>query len=144
MDDQRKIRREIQKQQSAGREVAAKMLAGPEDPQPIDLNHPDDKRREKPATPREVAEWMVERLNEKPHLQLSGLEGPDLYQEQIIHRIRKIFGDEHVYTNQSGNLSIARPVLKEFAALTPNVVWVRSEKLWRTRAPGDKSGRMQD
>ena len=76
------------------------------------------------ATPKEVAEWMVEELERVRFL----------YQEMIVHRIASKFGKDFVYTNRNGNKSIDRRVLDEFKLLTPNVVWERSQRCWQKRA----------
>jgi hypothetical protein len=76
------------------------------------------------ASPIEVAEFMVKRLNETKYL----------YQEDIVYQIQSQFGGEFVYDNQNGNPAISPSVLKEFRKLTEgSVVWSRGERLWRKR-----------
>jgi hypothetical protein len=78
---------------------------------------------------REVAEWMLAEMGEAKWL----------YQETIVYKIKKHWGDTYVYQNASGNLAISRGVLKEFRALTEDtLVWERGERAWRPRRPGDK------
>ena len=84
------------------------------------------------ATPRQVAEWMVERLSQEELL----------YQEVAVFGIQKEFGDEFIYYNQNGNLAISREVLAEFKELTKKtVVWERGQRLWRVRRDFDPRGR---
>jgi hypothetical protein len=66
-----------------------------------------------------------------------------LYQEVIVQEIQDEFGDDFVYDNESGNLAIKPEVLEEFRVLTPDVVWLRSERCWRAREDGDEPGRSQ-
>lgn len=83
-------------------------------------------------TPVQIAQWMLTRLNEL------GV----LYQEDVVWEIQSQFGDEFVYENQNGNLSISRNVLSEFRKLTDkDVVWERGERAWRRREPYDLPGR---
>lgn len=82
----------------------------------------------------EVAQWMLAELEKKK----------SLYQDEAADQIRKKFGKEFVYDNDSGGTSIAKPVLAIFAKLTGNeVVWCRSELYWRKREKTDSPGRMQ-
>ncbi len=84
------------------------------------------------ATPREVAEWMLVELNRKQRL----------YQEAVVNDIESKFGQEFVHTNENGNLAIRRQVIKEFRAITgDDVVWDRTEFMWRKRESHDKPGR---
>ena len=87
------------------------------------------------ATPSDVAKWMLEELNRRQDC---------LYQEQVVHDIESKFGDGFTYTNEDGNQAIERLVLKEFRSLTgDDVVWERSDKLWRKREDHDEAGRSQ-
>lgn len=63
-----------------------------------------------------------------------------LYQDEVAVKIKNRFGNACVYTNQSGNLAIARNILSEFRRQTPDVVWERGERCWRARAEYDKQG----
>jgi hypothetical protein len=87
-----------------------------------------------PATPREVAEWM-----------LADLDSHDgLYQDSAVGDIMHRFGEEFAWYNENGNPAIDKRVLAEFAELTgDSVVWVRSHRLWRHREPGDEASRQQ-
>lgn len=75
------------------------------------------------ATKIEVAEYMTSQINENEVL----------YQDEIVHKIEEEFGDEFVYVNKNGNVSIDQNVLEKFRDLTPEVVWVRGERMWRFR-----------
>ena len=87
------------------------------------------------ATPREVADWMLEQLKRDD----------TLHQESAVGDIEDEFGDEFVYENENGNLAISKPVLAEFRKLTGRtVIWSRSERLWRFRERHDEPGRQQD
>ncbi len=87
------------------------------------------------ATPRQVADWMLEQLKRED----------TLYQESAVGDIEDEFGDEFVYENENGNLAISKPVLAEFRKLTgTTVIWSRSERLWRFRERHDEPGRQQD
>jgi hypothetical protein len=68
-----------------------------------------------------------------------------LYQEDIAAKIQHRFGKGFVYFNENGNLAISKEVLREFRKLTPDCVWVRSDKSWRKRDKFDEAGkRAQD
>jgi hypothetical protein len=55
------------------------------------------------------------------------------------------FGEPFVHVKDNGNLAIARDVLDAFRELTAEtVVWDRSEKAWRLRAPKDPAGRLAE
>ncbi len=83
------------------------------------------------ATPREVAEWMLVELNRKQRL----------YQEAVVNDIESKFGQEFVHTNENGNLAIVRQVLKEFRSISgDDVVWDRTEFMWRKRESHDEPG----
>ena len=78
----------------------------------------------------DVANWMVQQFEKKG----------SLYQEDVVTEIPKKFGKEFTYINQNGNLAIDREVLKEFRSLTEaEVVWDRSERMWRKREHYDPS-----
>lgn len=68
-----------------------------------------------------------------------------LYQEEAAYSISDQFGEEHIYYNDNGNPAISMDVLKEFNKLTRDtVVWVRSQRFWRLREPGDEPGRLAE
>ena len=86
------------------------------------------------ATAREVAAWMLKKLEEDEHL----------YQESIVFEIAARFGEEFTYTNDSGGQSISRSALSEFGKLTEgSVVWERQERMWRKREDWDGPQRQQ-
>ncbi|MGK9261191.1 hypothetical protein KXS15_09530 [Sinorhizobium meliloti] len=79
---------------------------------------------------RDVAQWMVDQMGTSARL----------YQETIVRKIKKHWGDDYVYKNQNGNLAISKEVLKEFKALTEeSLVWERGERAWRRKRPGENS-----
>ena len=87
-------------------------------------------------TPQAAAQWMLKKLNADNHL----------VQEQAVWELRKL-DPALTYQNDNGNLAISKSVLAEFNKLTKgdDVVWSRSERLWRFRAASDVPGkRMQD
>lgn len=87
------------------------------------------------TTSKDVAAFMKVQLNKEK----------DLYQEDVVYEIESRFGSDFVYENENGDLAIDRKVLEEFKKITPNVVWVRGERLWRFREKHDEPGaRMQD
>jgi hypothetical protein len=88
-----------------------------------------------PATPEEVAGWMLSELERTTSLD----------QESAVWNIKKRFGDKFVYENENGNLAIGRDVLAAFRKLSgDNVVWERGERAWRKRGGFDRAGRQQD
>jgi len=74
------------------------------------------------ATAKDVAEWMAEHFDTAKYL----------YQETVVYKIKKQFGDEFVYTNENGNLAIGKDVLKHFREITEGeVIWERGSRAWR-------------
>jgi hypothetical protein len=68
----------------------------------------------------------------------------ELCQDEAVYQIAQMFGGEFTYHNEAGNPAISKTVLAAFNQLTGNdVVWSRSERLWRPRVPADLLGRMQ-
>lgn len=94
---------------------------------------------EKSITPKQVAEWMVEQLEEYNELQ----------QQETVLEIQNLFGDEFVNPDEDGDLGISRKVLYQFKKLTgDSVVWVAMNGnwkvgFWRKRDTGDREGRKQ-
>jgi hypothetical protein len=85
--------------------------------------------------PREVAEWMLARLDDVDYM----------YQSDVVFEIPERFGDGFTRVNANGGDSISEEVLSAFRKLTGDtVVWERGERLWRRRQPHDPPGRMQD
>lgn len=93
-------------------------------------------KRKNDPTAADVAAFMLQQLREQTYL----------YQEVVVYQIQEQFGDDFVYINQNGNLAIGKDVLAQFRKLTgDDVVWERSERLWRQRMPDyDQPGRRQD
>lgn len=88
------------------------------------------------ATAIDVAKWMLAQLNTSAYL----------YQETVVYDIKKQFGPDFVYTNESGNLAIGKDVLREFRKLTDGqVIWEKPEKAWRKLRPSETyTGRQVD
>ncbi|MCA0246341.1 MAG: hypothetical protein LCH93_06955 [Proteobacteria bacterium] len=79
-----------------------------------------------------VAEWMAAEFHKEGWLD----------QETAAGTIIGRFGDEFVYENANGNLSIQRAVLQEFQRLTATTaIWVRSDRAWRKRDKNDGPSR---
>ncbi|SOT45108.1 DUF6953 family protein [Burkholderia cenocepacia] len=86
------------------------------------------------ATASDAAAWM------KNFIESNAI----LYQEVAVGEIIRQFGDHLSTVNSNGNLAISAAVLKVFNTITGNdVVWVRSERMWRKRQPYDSPGRQQ-
>ncbi len=76
------------------------------------------------ATPKAIAEWMLEELKQETIL----------CHEVVAHEISLLFGEEFTYTNTNGDLAIDERVLDEFRNLTANkVVSVGGERVWRLK-----------
>ena len=87
-----------------------------------------------PST-KDVAEWMLKEIKTKYYLE----------QGAAVLTIQDKFGDDFVYTNDNGNLAIARKILTAFNKLSgDDVVWLRGEKSWATRKDFHEPGRQQD
>lgn len=68
------------------------------------------------ANAKDAAEWMLQMLDKRGSLP----------QDEAASSIKKNFGDEFVYENDSGNPAISKAVLTEFRKLTEgSVVWSR-------------------
>ena len=82
-----------------------------------------------------VAEWM-----------LSQFKGRMLYQEEVVWKIKKEFGEDYYYQNENGNYAIHKKVLAEFRKLTDGkVVWSRGEKAWTMAREGETfKSRLED
>ena len=86
------------------------------------------------TTAREIAQWMVDQLEIRS----------ELYQEDAVHEIAHMFGEEFTYENENGNAAIDKTVLKEFKKLTgDSVIWEHGQRMWRKRHDYDEPGRMQ-
>lgn len=88
------------------------------------------------TTEKDVAEWMFEQFNESKWL----------YQETIVYKIKKQFGDEFVFRNANGNYGISKGVLKHFRTLTEGkAIWERGSRAWRHLRQGEEyKGRQKD
>ena len=85
-------------------------------------------------TESDVADWMIEAASNNC-----------LYQDDAVSEIEKKFGKEFVYDNENGNPAISKKVLAIFRKTSgENIVWSRSDRLWRERVKTDLPGRMQD
>ena len=92
-----------------------------------------------PTTPKQVAEWMAEQLEDTA----------ELLQQAAAYEIQDRFGAEFVCLDAFGDLGIARKVLYQFRKITGDtVVWVAVqgnwlEGYWRKRHITDGDGRRQ-
>lgn len=85
-------------------------------------------------TAQDVANWMLSRLQELRFLD----------QDTAVGEIGRVFGDEFTHINDNGNQAINRDVLDAFRKLTPSdVVWDRSQRMWRYREEHDDPGKRQ-
>lgn len=76
------------------------------------------------ATPKVIAEWMLEELKRETILS----------QEVVAHEISLLYGEEFTYINPNGNLAIDERVLCEFRNLTKDkVLSVGGERVWRLK-----------
>lgn len=96
---------------------------------------PEEQQQVLRYTALEVAEWMVQQIEQRGWL----------YQSQAVQEIRRQFGEQFLYPNRNGNPAIDKQVMKLFNERTKeNVVWVAHRRgLWRNRRPGDKPSRAQ-
>ncbi len=84
------------------------------------------------SSPKEVADFMLQELKQQKYL----------YQDVIVTEIFSKYGEDFTHINDNGNLAINRDVLKEFRKLTEkDVVWERSERMWRMRESSDEARR---
>lgn len=82
----------------------------------------------------DVAAWMASELRQNGAL----------HQETAVGEIASRFGDEFTRINANGNTAIQKNVLDAFNKLTAaDVVWIRSERMWRKREDYDTPGRQQ-
>ena len=94
------------------------------------------------TTTKQVAQWMVDRLEEAD---------AGLLQVDAVSGIEKQFGDDFTYISDIGEKSIDRNVLAQFRKLTgDDIVWVTlhgggfwADAHWRKRGVGDSPGRTQ-
>lgn len=84
------------------------------------------------ATATDVAGWMQSQVDAHGVLE----------QAHAARSILRQFGDRFLYRNRNRNWAISLPVLGEFFAKTrASVVWVRPQRYWRKRRPGDPPSR---
>ena len=89
---------------------------------------------EQRLTTKDVAQWMLKEVIQRGSLD----------QGTAAHLIRTKLSEDFVYTNERGNRSIGRKVLRAFDKLSGDtVVWSRSARVWRVRRSEDKPGRLQ-
>lgn len=87
------------------------------------------------ATNIEVAALLFEKLKAEQVL----------YQQDAVALIEQVFGDDYIYVNRNGNVSIKKSVLTAFRTLTNDiVVWISTERYWRFRAENDGTLRRQN
>jgi hypothetical protein len=84
-------------------------------------------------TPKQAAEWMLDKFEEKRFL----------YQEEAATHLLHLHNEDLAYFDKDGNLCVGKKVLEEFNKLTPYAVYERVGKFWRDRLPSDQSGRQQ-
>jgi hypothetical protein len=94
----------------------------------------DENNKTKPATSKDVAEWMLSAV----------LEHEELTQNDAFYQINKQFGSVFTTITNGGSPSIKGGVLSAFKAISEDtIVWERGEKKWRKRAFYDGPGREQ-
>jgi hypothetical protein len=85
-------------------------------------------------TAEDVATWLFDELKRRR----------EIYQEEAVDEIATKFGAQFTYDNEVGNPAIDKKVLVAFNKITrTEVVWERSNRLWRFREKGDEPSRMQ-
>ncbi|WP_420319398.1 DUF6953 family protein [Gorillibacterium massiliense] len=73
------------------------------------------------VTPQQVAEWMVQEIH------FRGI----AYQKDVIAYVRTHFGEEFIRTNENGNVSLAKDVVKAFRKLhNGKICWDRDGFFW--------------
>jgi hypothetical protein len=83
-------------------------------------------------TPRDAASWMRQKAEQEGCL----------YQSEAAAYLQE--RDEVLaHWDDAGNLCISKAVLRAFSVLTPDYVYIRSEKFWRPREEYDLPGRQQ-
>lgn len=82
----------------------------------------------------QIVDWMVDKLADEGCL----------YQQDVIAELERRDLRDLITENSEGTEGIAKSVLSAFRKRTPDVVWSRSDLLWRPRVSTDAPGRMQD
>lgn len=83
-------------------------------------------------TPTDAAKWMVQELEHVKWLD----------QDHVAAHLSDA-APGLVYINDNGNYGIDKRVLSAFKAMTPDVVWSRSERHWRKREDCDEPGKRE-
>ena len=84
-------------------------------------------------TTNEAATWMLQQYKTKRFL----------YQEEAASYLLHIYDESLAYYDASGSVCVGKQVLSAFNKLTPDIVYERTEKVWRDRLPTDRPGRQQ-
>lgn len=84
-------------------------------------------------TEADAALWMLTRFETQGFL----------YQEEAATHLMQFNDIALAYFDQQSNLCIGKKVLSEFNKLTPDAVYERRDKFWRTRLATDQPGRQQ-
>jgi hypothetical protein len=74
------------------------------------------------ATPKDVAEWMVQQMSDG-----------GLHQQDAAKGIQSKFGDDFVYKTDGDNLAIAKPVLRQFRKIMGKSVKYHGLLRWWTK-----------
>jgi hypothetical protein len=94
----------------------------------------DENNNTKPATSKDVAQWMLSAV----------LERGELTQNNAFYEINKQFGSGFTTITNAGSPSIKGGVLTAFKNISEDtIVWERGNKLWRKREFYDAPGREQ-
>lgn len=84
-------------------------------------------------TAAEIADWMLGEFETRR----------TLYQSRVANFVRQ-HNPDLVYRNKQRNWALDKSILAAFRKITSDdVVWSRSQQLWRKRTERDKPGRMQ-
>lgn len=81
-----------------------------------------------------LVDWMVARL---------ASEGC-LYQHEVIDELHQRSLSDLITESSDGGEGVPKEILAAFRKRTPDVIWARSELMWRMRTETDAPGRMQD
>jgi len=99
-----------------------------------ETTEPDQPEISGPISSNDVAQWMTNEIWQRKYLN----------QQDAASMIRKRFGAQFIYANPNGNWAINKLVLAAFRKLTGDeIVWSRSERIWRHRTPDDAPTREQ-
>jgi len=84
-------------------------------------------------TPVEAAQWMKSLLDE------NGM----LYQSEAASELIAHDDDRLAYYDDQGSLCVGKAVLTAFRKITPDAVYLRTDKMWRQREDYHLPGRQQ-